>query len=155
MHNDLPCTFVYAGIDLTSGSLLAGSRGQQLSARFDIMQMNRFNLSKTDVRKSWKQLISAFEKRLPLRHHELGSLVKLQEYLFERTNGSIGSLARLITGSAIETITNPDITLELIDQKLLDTRRLDFAAEAARATRAARKKDPMTAANFYASVGAL
>jgi hypothetical protein len=155
LHNDLPCTFVYAGIDLTDGRLLAGPRGQQLSARFDIMPMSRFNLSRAEDRKTWKQLINAFEAKLPLRHHEKGTLATMQDYLFERTNGSIGSLSRLITGSAIETITNPKIEREHIDRDLLDSRRLDFAAEFARVGRAKRRANPLSAANALASVGAL
>lgn len=155
LHNDLPCTFVYAGIDLTSGTLLGGPRGGQLAARFDILPMTRFNLSKPEDRKMWRKLISAFEKKLPLRHHEIGSLVDMRDYLFERTNGSIGSLARLITGSAIETITNPELEHELIDRALLDSRRLDFAAESARLTRSKRKKNPLSVENVLKSVGAL
>jgi len=154
LHNDLASTFVYAGIDLTSGSLLAGPRGQQLSARFDIIPMTRFNPSKTEDVKTWRKLVTGFEKSLPLRHHELGTLAGMTDYLYERTNGSIGSLSRLITGSAIEVITNPDITVESLDHDLFESRRLDYAAESARAARITRKTKPLSAANLSKSVAA-
>lgn len=151
LHNDLPCTFVYAGIDLTSGELLGGPRGQQLSARFDIMLMARYNPSRKEDRAIWRQLVNGFEKRLPLMDHQQGSLAGMWEYLFERTNGSIGSLARLITGAAIETLTTDGMS-EAITREQLDTRRLDYAAETARANRLTRKNNPMSTENLIKTV---
>lgn len=137
LHNDLAATFLYAGIDLTSGSLLAGSRGNQIASRFNILEMSRYTLSDPKHRKDWRGLVRAFEKDLVLHDHELGSLAELSDYLYQRTNGSIGSLARLLLGSAIEAITNPELD-ERIDKALLDTRKLDFTAETAYALRKAR-----------------
>ena len=91
--------------------------------------MTRFNIGNPDHLKTWRALLPAFEKTLPLRHHEPGTLASLSDYLWQRTGGSIGSLSRLINGSAIEVITNPSITMERIDEKLLKTRKLDLTAE--------------------------
>ena len=130
LHNDVPATFVYAGIDLTTdGSLLNGPRGRQLSGRFTRLPLTRINVATDDGKARWLSIIRGFEKSLPLRHHEVGSLTELAPYLYSRTGGSIGSLARLITGAAIETITDPDITIERVDVDLLETRTLDIAAE--------------------------
>jgi nucleoside-triphosphatase THEP1 len=152
LHNDLAATFLYAGINVQK--MLAGERGQQIGGRFALLEMKRYNLSKADDKKTWRALITRFEECLPLRHHELGSLPELSDYLFERTNGSIGSLGRLLTGAAIETITNPDITLERVDKPLLETQELDIAAETARKNLLRRKANPLSKKNILKGVAA-
>ncbi|WP_168626983.1 TniB family NTP-binding protein [Cryobacterium sp. BB307] len=138
LHNDLAATFLYAGIDLTTGALLSGARGQQIASRFSILEMTPFSLSDAADRRSWRGLIPAFERELLLHEHETGTLAELSDYLFARTGGSIGSLGRLITGSAIEAITNPNLP-ERIDKALLDSRKLDHTAETAHARSQARQ----------------
>lgn len=128
LHNDLAATFVYAGIDLTEGTLLAGPRGQQLAGRFTVLNMTPFNLANSDDRATWKGLLPGFENELLLTAHEPGTLRDLSDYLFERTGGSIGSLARLVTGAALRAITDPKLP-ERVDRSLMDTIRLDFTAE--------------------------
>ena len=61
--------------------------------------------------------------------HERGTLAKDALYLYERTGGSIGSLAKLITGCAIQTILDGDPDNERIDRAVLDSRQLDYNAE--------------------------
>ena len=129
LHNEVPATFVYAGFGLTNGALLSGPKGQQLRGRFTVLDMERLNLSDATDRKTWNKLIAAFEKKLPLRHQEVGTLRKLNSYLFMRTSGSIGSLAKLMTGSAIELITNPKYTEECLTEEVMDTVKLDQFAE--------------------------
>ncbi|MGB6058646.1 MAG: TniB family NTP-binding protein [Microthrixaceae bacterium] len=129
LHNDLAATFMYAGIDLTGGDLLAGPRGQQIAGRFKVLELSPYVYSNAADRITWKGLIASFEKQLLLHDHENGTLLKHKDYLYARTGGSLGSLGRLLTGSAIEAITNPDIKLERIDRDLLDTRTVDFTAE--------------------------
>lgn len=128
LHNDLPATFVYAGIDLTSGGLLAGPRGQQLSGRFNILKMEPFQLANPNDRSTWRKLLPAFEAELPLRDHKTGTLAGLSDYLYQRTGGSIGSFGRLVTDAAIEAISNPDLA-ELVDEALLETITIDHTAE--------------------------
>ncbi|GAB3123315.1 TniB family NTP-binding protein [Glaciibacter psychrotolerans] len=129
MHNDLAATFVYAGIDLTSGELFNGNRGRQISGRFNLVKMERLKRTNPDGRAAWKQLITGFEKNLPLRDHKLGTLPAMHEYLFDRTNGSIGSLGRLLTGAAIDIITDGGGRPELITREMLEEQVLDIAAE--------------------------
>lgn len=147
LHNDLPATFVYAGLDLTSGEILAGTRGQQLSGRFNLLQMGRFTRSNPTDRAAWLRLVNTFEKCLPLRDHELGTLPSMSDYLFDRTNGSIGSLGRLLTGAAIESISvgksgREQITLELLEEQILDIAAEDYYASTRRTVskRSATKK---------------
>jgi hypothetical protein len=138
LHNDLPATFVYAGIELTGGALLAGPRGQQLSSRFNILEMEPFQISKPQDRATWRKLLPAFESELPLRDQEPGTLAGLSDYLYQRTGGSIGSLGRLVTDAAIEAIYNRDLP-EQVNEALLDTITIDHTAELSNLNSAARK----------------
>jgi len=146
LHNDVAATFLYAGINVKK--MLAGERGQQIGGRFALLELQRYNLSKAVDKKVWHNLIQAFENSLPLQHHESGTLSTLSDYLFERTNGSIGSLGRLLTGAAMDTILNPDITLERIDEALLEKQTLDIAAETARQEHQRRKANPLSKKNI-------
>jgi hypothetical protein len=67
---------------------------------------------------------------LRLHQHTPGALVELDEYLYRRTSGMIGSLSQLIRGAAILAI---ETSTEQITRDLLDLVPVDFAAE--RATR--------------------
>ena len=129
LHNEVPATFVYAGFGLANGALLSGPKGQQLRGRFTIFDMERLNLGDAADRKTWSGLIAAFEKKLPLRHQEIGSLRLLRDYLYLRTSGSIGSLAKLLTGATIELITNPKYTQECLTEAVMNTVKLDQFAD--------------------------
>ena len=129
LHNEVQATFVYAGFGLKGGALLSGERGQQLRGRFTILEMNRLNLSDPADRKTWVGLIGAFEKKLPLHHQELGTLKKLSDYLYLRTSGSVGSLAKLLTLGTVELISNPAHTVERLTEEIMDTVKLDEYAE--------------------------
>lgn len=136
LHNELPCTFLYAGINLGAGELLSGARGQQMSGRFNMLRMKRYNLSRAEDKKIWRGLVAGFEQKLPLHHQEPGTLVAQRDYLFERTSGSIGSLAKLLSAAAHQVLGTP---AETLDKALFETITLDNAAEQARAS-AARKR---------------
>lgn len=130
LHNELPATFVYAGFGLDSDNgILNGDRGAQLRGRFTVLEMGRLNPSNTDDKKTWLALVNAFEKSLTLRHQKPGNLKKEADYLFKRTSGSVGSLAKLLTLSASELISNPKYTEETITVELMDRIVLDHAAE--------------------------
>jgi hypothetical protein len=145
LHNQVPATFVYAGIHLDSGALLAGSRGQQLSARFIRTDLSRFNRSDPVQERDWKAIVSKFEKSLPLFDHVPGTLVKLSRHLHDRTNGSIGSLGKLITGAAIDLILDPAGRPEAITTTILDDQILDIAAETSYANRPTSTNRPTSA----------
>jgi hypothetical protein len=130
LHNELPATFVYAGFGLDDPSgILRGDRGRQLGGRFTVFDITAINWSRAEDRKTWLQIITAFEKALLLRHQPAGSLRKEAEYLHHRTNGSIGSLARLLTLSASTLIRDPKILEETITVEIMETITLDKIAE--------------------------
>lgn len=131
LHNEVHATFVYAGIDLTSGQLLSGPRGQQLSARFSLLGMRRYSLNHPEDKAVWKGLVRAYANALPLRHQNLKAIEDLSDYLLARTGGSIGSLGRLLGGAAIALILDPAMPEENITKEQLAHRTLDLTAEAA------------------------
>ena len=135
LHRDVFATFLYAGIDLDTGDLLSGPRGRQIAARFTMMPMERYHPSSEADHEIWRGIIEQFEDALPLLNHKAGSLVALSAYLLERTNGSIGSLGRLINGAANGAVG----TTEAVTRALLDKKTIDFAAETARIETLARK----------------
>ena len=68
------------------------------------------------------------EQTLRLHQHHPGTLATLDEYLYRRSSGMIGSLSQLIRGAAILAITDGT---EQITRELLDTVPVDYAAERA------------------------
>ncbi len=95
----LPVTFVYAGIGLDRGALLAGPRGDQVAGRFTLIPAGAFTPGR-----EWATLIAALEGTLRLCRHKDGTLVTLADYLHRRTRGLIGSRLWLIRDAACQAI---------------------------------------------------
>ena len=121
----LPATFVYAGIDVENCGLFTGVRGKQIKGRCTLVHTTSFPHNA-----EWKSLIATFEGALRLHGHTSGTLVGLSRYLHTRTGGMIGSLSHLLRAAAITAILEPRATLgEAIDRDLLQSVRIDYAAE--------------------------
>ncbi|NLU78792.1 AAA family ATPase [Micromonospora sp. HNM0581] len=127
----LPATFVYAGIDVEAEGLFAGVRGRQIAGRFTLIASTPFAYGTTEQRTAWRSLIATLEAMLRLHRHTPGTLVGLDEHLYRRTSGMIGSLSQLIRGAAILAIEDGT---EQITRDLLDLVPVDFAAEKATRT---------------------
>jgi hypothetical protein len=119
----LPATFIYAGIDVERCGVFTGTRGRQLAGRCELICTGAF-----PYRPEWAQLIAALEATLRLHRHEPGTLPAQARYLHQRTGGMIGSLTHLIRGAAIRVILDGQ---EAITRELLDSVRIDHAAESA------------------------
>jgi hypothetical protein len=124
----LPATFVYAGIDVEAQGLFAGVRGRQIAGRFTVIPAVPFAYGTSGQREQWRALIATMESALRLHRHKPGSLVGMDEYLYRRTGGMIGSLSQLIRGAAILAIENRS---EVVTRDLLDIVPVDYAAELA------------------------
>ncbi|WP_328466524.1 ATP-binding protein [Actinoplanes sp. NBC_00393] len=133
----LPATFVYAGIDVEAQGLFTGVRGRQIAGRFTLIGSAPFAYGTAEQRAAWQSLIATLEAMLRLHRHIPGTLVALDEYLYRRTAGMIGSLSQLIRGAAILAIEN---STEQITRELLDTVPVDYAAERSHVTPATRSK---------------
>lgn len=125
----IPATLVLAGIDVAASGLFNGVRGQQIAGRYTVTDTEPFAYGTTAQRQNWRNLIASLEDALRLHRHKPGSLVKLDGYLHERTDGAIGSLSQLVRGAALEAIINGS---EAITRKTLETIEVDQAAEDAR-----------------------
>jgi hypothetical protein len=118
----LPVTFVYAGIGLDRGAMLAGPRGDQVAGRFTLIPAGAFTPGR-----EWATLIAALEGALRLYRHKDGALVALADYLHRRTRGLIGSLLWLIRDAACQAIIDGT---ERITRKTLDVIAVDMTAQA-------------------------
>jgi hypothetical protein len=132
----LPATFIYAGIDVEAQGLFAGTRGRQIAGRFTVIPAAAFAYGTTEQREQWRALIATMESTLRLHRHRVGTLLALDEYLYRRSGGMIGTLSQLVRGAAILAIEDGS---EQITRQLLDTVPVDYAAQRAdtpkRATR--------------------
>ncbi|MFH8376664.1 TniB family NTP-binding protein [Streptomyces cyaneofuscatus] len=95
----IPATFAYAGIDIEDGSLLSGTRGDQIAARFTPMATHPFPYNT-----EWKALVAQMEANLVLHQHKPGSLTRLDRFIHTRTGGMIGTLSHQIRGAAVDAI---------------------------------------------------
>lgn len=122
----LPATFIYAGIDVEAAGLFAGVRGRQIAGRFTVIGAGEFAYGTSEQREQWRALVATMESTLRLHRHKTGSLVALDEYLYRRSGGMIGSLSHLVRGAAILAIEDGT---EQITRTLLDIVPVDHAAE--------------------------
>ena len=80
LHDEVPATFVYAGVKLEDGVLLAGSLGEQLTSRFISTELTRYNLSDAEQANDWLGIVAQFERSLPLLDHQQGTLTQHAAY---------------------------------------------------------------------------
>jgi hypothetical protein len=106
---------------------LVGTRGAQIAGRFTLVPTGPFPYGD-----EWKGLIATMEETLILHDHPPRSLVKLDRYLHNRTDGMIGALSHAIRGAAIDAILNGT---ERVTKEGLDAIPLDHAAESVRPAR--------------------
>ena len=121
----LPVTvreFVYAGIGLDRGALLAGPRGDQVAGRFTLIPAGAFTPGQ-----EWATLIAALEDAPRLYRHKDGTLVTLADYLHRRTGGMIGSLLWLLRDASCQAILDGS---EKISRKSLEQIAVDMTAQA-------------------------
>jgi hypothetical protein len=135
LSNGLAATFVYVGINIHQGGLLAEERGRQLAGRFTLEMLGPYELANAAERKQWNMLIEHFETDLGLISHQPGDLLDLAKYLHERSRGSIGSLAHLLIGAAQGLIfAGAAPENERITKEVLEAVPLDLATEIASAS---------------------
>lgn len=118
----LPSTFVYSGIGLDRGALLAGPRGDQVAGRFTLIPASAFTPGR-----EWSALVAAVEGSLRLYRHKDGALVTLADYLHRRTRGMIGSLLWLLRDASCQAILDGT---EKLTRKSLDQVAVDMTAQA-------------------------
>jgi hypothetical protein len=148
MTQSVDATFVLAGIKLNDNALFQGDRGEQLASRFSMLQLAPAGYADPDEKRAWANQIRDIEQALPLRHHNVGAMAKIAGELHKRTSGSLPALTRLLYAAATEAIRSRKITTEQIDPDLLMSQKLDYANQAARAARSAKKNAPLTLGSY-------
>lgn len=97
--------------------------------------MEPFLVNSQEGRQNWRNLLLAIERKLVLANTGRGMLAdELPDYLYERSTGHIGSLMTLIRVGCSRAIRNGH---EELTKELLESVKLDGAAEAARVQLAA------------------
>ena len=135
LANELPVTFIYAGVGLAERRLYAeGLTGEnavlaQTARRWTRLELPPFEILSDTGRKHWRGLLKATERQLVLARARPGMLTSLANYLFERTTGHIGSYVTLITRGCFKAIRTGE---EKLTKQLLDSVRIDEASEQAR-----------------------
>ncbi|GGM88137.1 AAA family ATPase [Dactylosporangium sucinum] len=140
LANELPVTFIYAGVGLAERRLFAeGLLGEhsalaQTARRWTRLELPPFHITSNDGRRQWRSLVKSTERQLVLAQHQPGMLVDLADYLFTRSTGHIGSFITLITRGCFKAIRTG---AERLTADLFDTVRIDEASEQARSELAA------------------
>ena len=104
LANVIPATFVYAGIDCEASGLLREGKTRmrerafsQTGSRFTLHRIENFHVDTPQGAAEWVKLLEAIERELVLIKAPAGMLSKqLAQYLFDRTQGKIGSLTSLM-----------------------------------------------------------
>jgi len=134
LANELPITFVFAGVGLEErrffeeGLIGESAALAQTARRWTRLAVEGFKPQDA----SWGKLVKSIEAHLVLARARPGDLTGLSPYLFERTGGHIGSLITLTTRGCMRAIRGGQ---ERISRDLLDQVRIDEAAERPRARR--------------------
>ena len=137
LASEFPVTFLFAGVSLrerglmSEGMTAADQASAQTARRWTRLTLDPFTISDDPGRRQWRSLLLAIEKHLILAGAHPGMLADdLAGYLFARTTGHIGSLMTLVNRGARRAIRRGGETLTA---ELLDTVKIDEAAEQARA----------------------
>ena len=122
----LPATFVYAGIDVEAQGLFAGVRGRQIAGRFTLIPATPVRLRHQHPTRP----MAGADRHLgippaPAPATAPAAWSRLDEYLYHRSGGMIGSLSQLMRGAAILAIEDGS---EQITHKLLERVPVDYAA---------------------------
>lgn len=120
----LDATFVYAGIDLPGADLFTGAVGRQIAGRVVMHTMKPYRNHTATQRREWAELVDLCDQLVILAKHQPGSLTAHADYLYDRTEGSLGSLRALIADATIRAILTGAETLNrrTLDQTPADHR---------------------------------
>lgn len=107
-----PGTFVYAGVDVEASGLLDGTRGRQISSRFDILNLHKFENTGRG-KAGWADLLVAVENSLGLIDQHPEGILRHASHLHAAAGGVIGDLTGMVHMLAMEAIDNGTERLDL------------------------------------------
>jgi AAA domain len=148
LMSETSATFVYAGIDCDNAGLFSeffdpSARSQkklrtegkplpainratsQTNHRFSRIELTAFNKANKNLDEA-ERFLQSIDNNLTLVHHTPGDLVRMSQYVLDRTDGYIGAIRNLVRlGAQIAIIKGQ----EKLSVTLLDAIKLDNAAE--------------------------
>ena len=107
-----PGMFVYAGVDVEASGLLDGTRGRQISSRFDILNLHKFENTGRG-KAGWADLLVAVENSLGLIDQHPEGILRHASHLHAAAGGVIGDLTGMVHMLAMEAIDNGTERLDL------------------------------------------
>lgn len=126
LMNAVPAVPLYVGWNLDTTLLASDNLGSQFASRATLVRLGKLGAGTSDERRLWGGVVSVFESKLGLLNQEPKALLQEADYLWTRTRGSLGALARLLTTVALDLIEEGDPEAETITRDRLDSVRLDM-----------------------------
>lgn len=127
--NGIRAVPLYVGINLHESSLMNGALGEQFAARSVLVKFDRLGYDTPEERRLWGQVLRAFEPQLGLLAQKPKDIVAFDDYLWHRTQGSIGALSRLLTNAALDLIDAAQPENERLTRDVLEGITLDLVTE--------------------------
>lgn len=133
--NEFPVTLMLVGVGLTEAGIFSEGRSSrdailaQTGRRTTRFAMKRFDLTSLEGRRHWRSVLRAIDKRVVLTEHEAGALADMGDYLYERSQGYMGSLMTLVNRASSQAIRSG---AEALTAEIFDRTPIDVAAEGAR-----------------------
>ncbi len=134
-------TVILVGANLESTAILDDP---QIRARLTTMTIDAFQISTVEKKAAWQDLLATAANR-PLEHLPDAApdlfVTKLAQHVWRRTQGFVGEVAKLVTGSVLDAIHDRRsvITHDDLDAVDLSDRSIDGQVDAATAARKTRR----------------
>lgn len=103
LANDMNATFVYAGVGLEKRKFMLEGLGDedeqlsQISRRFKRIPAEPLKMFRQEDRELMMGILDVYERELPLARSREGDLISLATYIWDRTQGVIGTISGFIT----------------------------------------------------------
>lgn len=145
LASEFPVTLIFIGVGLADSGLFTDGTASgnpalaQTGRRTTLLGMQPFDTDTELHRRQWNALLKGIERRLILADNREGMLAEdLNDYLYARSTGHIGSLMTLINRGCVRAVRTGT---EALTEELLDRVRIDAAAEHSRADLQAKQRN--------------
>jgi hypothetical protein len=136
LANAFPVTFLFVGVGLRARGLLDEGLAStdavfsQTARRWNVLPLEPFEIRTVAGQRTWRQLLLGIEREIVLTRAWRGMVAAdLGSYLFTRSSGHFASLMSLIGRGCYRAVRTGT---EALTEQLLDSVRIDQAAEDAR-----------------------
>jgi hypothetical protein len=145
LASEFPVTLIFIGVGLAESGLFTDGTDSgnpalaQTGRRTTLLGMKPFGTDTAPHRQEWTALLKGIERRLVLADNREGMLAdELNDYLYARSTGHIGSLMTLINRGCVRAVRTK---AERLSEELLDQVPIDAAAEQIRPDQQAKQRN--------------